>query len=91
MNISGFLIAIIAAAALAFFYLSQSSHVAATGYLLDDLEAQMTELRMEAQQLTYEIGRARSPSVIEQRARTDLKLAPIGADRTTFASGAGSK
>jgi hypothetical protein len=91
VNISGFLIAIIAAAALAFFYLSQSSHVAATGYLLDDLDSQMAELRMEAQQLTYEIGRARSPSVIEQRARTDLKLAPIGADRTTFASGAASK
>lgn len=87
LNLSGFLIAIVAAAALGFFYLSQSSHVAATGYLLDDLDAQMVELRMEQQQLTYNIGRARSPSVIETRARTDLRLAPIGPDRTTFASG----
>ena len=90
INISGFLLAIVAAAALAFFYLSQSSHVAATGYLLDDLDARMAELRMEEQQLIYEIGRARSPAVIEERARKDLDLAPIGPDRTSFASGSAS-
>lgn len=90
INISGFLLAIVAAAALAFFYLSQSSHVAATGYLLDDLDARMAELRMEEQQLVYEIGRARSPSVIEERARKDLDLAPIGPERTSFASGSSS-
>jgi hypothetical protein len=91
INISGLLLAIVAAAALGFFYLSQSSHVAATGYLLDDLDARMVELRMEQQQLIYEIGRARSPAVIEQKAKQDLKLAPIGPDRTSFAAGTTSK
>lgn len=91
LNISGFLLAIMAASALAFFYLTQSSHVAATGYLLDDLDSQMSALRMEQQQLIYDIGRARSPSVIEERAKKELKLVPIGPDRTTFAAGPASK
>jgi hypothetical protein len=86
LNISGFLIAIVAASALAFFYLSQSSHVAATGYVIDGLQARVLELRMEQQQLIFDIGRARSPSVIEESARKDLKLTPIGPDRTSFAS-----
>lgn len=90
LNISGFLLAIVAAAALAFFYLSQSSHVAAIGYVIDSLESQMAELRMEEQQLIYAIGRARSPSVIEQQARKELKLTPIGPERTTFAAGPAS-
>lgn len=90
VNIVGFLLGIAAAAALAFFYLSQSSQVAATGYLLEDLESRVVELRMEQQQLIYEIGRARSPAVIEERARSTLKLRPIDTERTSFASGSAS-
>jgi uncharacterized protein HemX len=84
-GISGVLVAIAVAAGLAIFYLSQSSHVAATGYQIDALEAQLTELRAEQQQLILQIGEARSPSVIEQRATEWLKLVPIPAQSVTFA------
>jgi cell division protein FtsL len=84
-GISGVLVAIAVAASLALFYLSQSSHVAATGYQIDALEAQLTELRAEQQQLILQIGEARSPSVIEQRATEWLKLVPIPSQSVTFA------
>jgi hypothetical protein len=64
-GVSGVLIGIAAAAGLALFHLSQSSHVAATGYLIDDLRAQLAEVRAEQQQLIFQIGEARSPAVIE--------------------------
>jgi uncharacterized protein HemX len=84
-GISGVLVAIAVAAGLALFYLSQSSHVAATGYQIDALEAQLNELRAEQQQLILQIGEARSPSVIEQRATEWLKLVPISGQSVTFA------
>lgn len=79
------LLAIVAAASLAVFYLSQSSHVAATGYQIDALEAQLTELRAERQQLILQIGEARSPAVIEQRATEWLRLVPISGNSVSFA------
>ena len=66
------LIGIAAAAGLALFHLSQSSHVAATSYELDILRAELAEVRAEQQQLILQIGEARSPAVIEKRAKSTL-------------------
>ncbi|HEX2142016.1 MAG TPA: septum formation initiator family protein, partial [Candidatus Limnocylindria bacterium] len=84
-SISGLLLCIAAAAGLALFYLSQSSHVAATGYRIADLQAQVAELRAEQQQLIYRIGEARSPAVIERRARGRLGLVPMPPEAIAFA------
>jgi cell division protein FtsB len=84
-NVSSFLVAIALAAALALFYLTQSSHVAATGYEIDDLQATLAQARAQQQQLIWEIGRARSPSQIEDRARSELRLVPLGPDAVRFA------
>ncbi len=82
---SGVLIGIAAAAGLALFYLSQSSHVAAIGYEIDNLRAQLAEVRAEQQQLIFQIGEARSPAVIEKRARSTLHLMPLPPNAVTFA------
>lgn len=71
------LIAIVAAAGLAFFYLSQSSHVAATGYQIDRLEADLARGVAEQQQLLLQIGNARAPAEITRRAREELHLLPL--------------
>jgi cell division protein FtsB len=84
-NLSSLLLAIVAAAGLALFYLTQSTHVAATGYEIDGLEAQLAERRAEQQQLIWAIGRARSPAVIAERAREDLRLVPLGQGTVRFA------
>ena len=83
-NVSGFLVAIAVAAALALFYLSQSSHVAATGYEIDNLQTKLAQARAQ-QQLIWEIGRARSPSQIEARARQELRLVPLAPGAVRFA------
>ncbi len=80
------LAAIGAAALLALFYLSQSAHVAATGYEIDALQARIAELRADQQQLIYRIAEARSPAVIERTARGRLRLLPLPADAVTFAT-----
>jgi hypothetical protein len=85
-SIAGFLVVIAMAAGLALFYLSQSSHVAATGYQIDALQSQVQRLGRERQQLILSIGAARSPARIEARARTSLHLAPIDQDAVTFAA-----
>jgi hypothetical protein len=79
------LVAIVVAAALALFYLSQSTHVAATGYEFDALEASLAERRAEQQQLIWAIGQARSPAEITRRARVELRLVPLEAGAVTFA------
>jgi len=76
-SISALLVAIAAAAALGLFYLSQSTHVAAIGYQIDALQSRVAELRAEQQQLTFQIGEARSPSTIEERAFPGLKLVAL--------------
>ena len=76
-SISTVLVAIAAAAGLCLFYLSQSTHVAALGYQIDGLQAQLADLRAEEQQLTYEIGVARSPSTIQVEAHHELQLVPL--------------
>jgi hypothetical protein len=86
MSGAGGLMAVIAGGALlALFYLSQSGHVAATGYQIDDLQARVAELRADQQQLVYRIAEARSPAVIERVARGKLQLLPLPVDAVTFA------
>ncbi|HET8586304.1 MAG TPA: hypothetical protein VFM74_00365, partial [Candidatus Limnocylindria bacterium] len=70
---------------LAFFYLSQSTHVAATGYQLDALQAQVRQLTREQQQLTLQIGAARAPAQVEASARSQLNLVPLDQKAVTFA------
>jgi hypothetical protein len=85
VEIRAVLIGITAAAALGFFYLSQSTRVAATGYEIDRLETTLAERRAEQQSLIWQIGQARSPATVEQRARKDLHLVPLPPDDVRFA------
>lgn len=84
-SISAVLITIAAAAGIGLFYLTQSTHVAAIGYQIDDLQAQVAELRAEQQQLTFQIGEARSPSTIAERASRELQLVPVDPAAARFA------
>ena len=79
------LVAIIVAAGLALFYLSQSTSVAARGYEIDSLQTTLADRVAHQQQLILAIGRARSPVVIAERARTELHLTPLDPDAITFA------
>jgi len=83
-SISALLVGIAAAAALGLFYLSQSTHVAAIGYQIDALEVRVAELRAEQRQLTFQIGEARSPSAVEERAREKLKLVALDPNAVRF-------
>lgn len=84
-GVSGILVGLAAAAGLAFFYLSQSTHVAAVGYQITGLESQLAELRAEQQQLILQIGEARSPAVITRRATSYLHLVELPPQSVTFA------
>jgi hypothetical protein len=79
------LVIIAVAAALALFYLSQSTRVAATGYEIDSLQATLNAARAEQQQLVTSIGQARSPAEIARRAARDLHLVKLGDEVVTFA------
>jgi cell division protein FtsL len=85
LDIRPLLVVIAVAAALALFYLSQSTRVAATGYEIDALESLLAERRAEQQQLVLSIGEARSPSEITRRARTELHLVPLDQGAVTYA------
>ncbi|MGH2428436.1 MAG: hypothetical protein ACRDGV_06050 [Candidatus Limnocylindria bacterium] len=85
LDIRGLLVAIAVAAGLGLFYLSQSTHVAATGYRIDELQLLLAERRAEQQQLVSEIGHARSPAEVARRARTDLGLTPLEDGAVKFA------
>ena len=85
-DIRPLLVAIVVAAALALFYLSQSTRVAATGYEIDALQASLAERRAEQQQLIWAIGQARSPAEITRRARNELRLVPLDAGAVSFAT-----
>jgi cell division protein FtsB len=84
-SIAGVLAAIAAAAGLGLFYLSQSTHVAAVGYEIDTLQAQIAALKADQQQLVLEIGAARAPNQILQHATRDLGLVPLDSKQVTFA------
>jgi hypothetical protein len=83
--VSGILVALAAAAGLALFYLSQSTHVAAIGYQISGLQSQLSDLRAEQQQLVLQIGEARSPAVITRRATSYLHLTELPPQFVTFA------
>ena len=85
-SISAVLVTIAAAAGLGLFYLSQSTHVAAVGYQIDNLQTQVAELKAEQQQLTFEIGEARSPTTIAERAATELRLVELDPAAIQFAT-----
>ena len=84
-GVSGMLVGLAAAAGLAFFYLSQSTHVAAIGYQITGLQSQLSELRAEQQQLILQIGEARSPAVVTRRAKNYMNLVELPAQSVTFA------
>ncbi len=84
-NISGLLVAIAAAAALALFYVSQSTHVATTGYEIDALQTRTQQLVRQQQQLILQIGQARAPAQVEATARTQLRLVPLDHKVVQFA------
>ena len=84
-SLSAVLVTIAAAAGLGLFYLTQSTHVSAIGYQIDKLQAQVSELRAEQQQLTFQIGEARSPSTIAARAQAELNLVPLDPAAVRFA------
>jgi cell division protein FtsB len=85
-SISTVLVAIAAAVGLSLFYLSQSTHVAALGYQIDALQARVADLQAEEQQLTFEIGVARSPSTIETKAMSELRLVALDPAVVRFAT-----
>lgn len=89
-SIAGSLAAIAAAAGLALFYLSQSTHVAAVGYEIDSLQAQITALKADQQRLVLDIGAARAPTQVLQRATQGLGLTPLDPRAVTFATPSGS-
>ena len=86
IDVRPFLVTIVVAAALAFFYLSQSTGVAARGYEIDDLAATLAERRAEQQQLVAAVAHARSPAEITRRARFQLGLQQLDGSAVTFAT-----
>ena len=85
-GVRGIVLVIAAIVCLALFYLSQSSHVAAIGYQIDSLDAELADAVAVQQQLVLEIGQARAPAVIEREALNRLRLRPIDATRIRFAT-----
>jgi hypothetical protein len=85
VDVRPFVVAIIVAAALAIFYLSQSTGVAARGYEIDTLASTLAESRAEQQQLISAVAGARSPSEITRRARFQLGLQYLDGAAVTFA------
>jgi hypothetical protein len=86
MDVRPLLVAIIVAAALAIFYLSQSTGVAARGYEIDDLAVTLAARRADQQQLIMAVAQARSPAEITRRARFQLGLLPLDGSVITFAT-----
>ena len=86
LDVRPLLVVIAVAAALALFYLSQSTRVAATGYEIEALEARMAETRAAQQQLVLAIGEARSPAEITERARQRLHLVPLDQGAVRYAA-----
>ena len=85
VDVRPFLMLIAIAAALALFYLSQSTRVAANGYEIDSLEATLADRRAEQQQLIWAIGQAQSPAEITRRATRELHLVQLEDGAVTFA------
>jgi outer membrane murein-binding lipoprotein Lpp len=89
-SVAGLITTIVAAAALAFFYLSQSSNVTAVGYQIDSLRAQIQALQAQQERLVMQIGAASAPSTVLQRAADDLHLVPLSQSAVSFATSSGA-
>lgn len=85
VDIRPVVVAIVVAAGLAIFYLSQSTGVAARGYEIDTLAATLADRRAEQQQLVMAVAQARSPAEITRRARFQLGLQDLDGSAVTFA------
>jgi hypothetical protein len=79
-------VVIVVAVALAIFYLSQSTGVAARGYEISALATRLADVRAEQQQLVMAIGEARSPAEIARRGRAELGLRPLEPAAVTYAT-----
>ena len=86
LDVRPLLVIIAVTAALALFYLSQSTRVAATGYEIEALEARLAETRAAQQQLVWAIGEARSPAESTERARKRLHLVPLDQGAVQYAA-----
>jgi hypothetical protein len=86
VDVRPFVVAIVVAAALAIFYLSQSTGVAARGYEIDTLAMILADRRAEQQQLVTAVARARSPAEITRRARFQLGLQELDGSAVRFAT-----
>ena len=86
VDVRPLVMAIVVAAALAIFYLSQSTGVAARGYEIDTLAATLADRRAEQQQLIMAIGEARSPAEISRRGRTELGLVRLEPAAVAYAT-----
>jgi hypothetical protein len=85
VDVRPLLVAIVVAAALAIFYLTQSTGVAARGYEIDSLAVTLADRRAEQQQLVTAVAKARSPAEVSRRARYRLGLQPLDGAAVTFA------
>jgi hypothetical protein len=85
VDVRPFVMAIVVAAALAIFYLSQSTGVAARGYEIDTLALTLADRRAEQQQLLTAVAGARSPAEVTRRARFQLGLQLLDGSAVTFA------
>jgi len=85
IDVRPLVMAIVVAAALAFFYLSQSTGVAARGYEIDTLAMTLADRRADQQQLIAAVAHARSPVEIIRRARFQLGLQELDGAAVTFA------
>lgn len=85
VDVRPFVVAIIVAAALAIFYLSQSTGVAARGYEIDTLALTLADRRADQQQLLTAVAGARSPAEVTRRARFQLGLQLLDGSAVTFA------
>jgi len=77
-------LAIALAAVLGLFQISLSSNVAAAGYSIDTLNAQLAQLESDHQDLLYQVGQAQSPDRIAARAAA-LGLTILNPDHIGFA------
>jgi hypothetical protein len=85
VDVRPLLVTILVAAGLALFYLSQITHVAATGYEIDALRNALAQAESARDQLIWDISEARSPAEITRRARIELELVPLVPGSVTYA------
>jgi len=58
------------------FYLAQTSDLAATGYSIQELQAEESDLKLKNEQLALEVAKAKSLSAVEAEATKRLLMVP---------------